>query len=103
MIVAADPLVTVANKTPRRFNFTRGDADDGQPRQQSVRNRERNDARIELTERHSPFHRQRTQPIVFLLEQVRKIPRFDAKTIGERRRWRGAQFGETVDNVLGRR
>jgi len=104
MVVAADPLVAVADKAPMRLAPAGRDPDDDQPRQHAVLDGERNDAGVEQPKRHPPFDRQRPHPMILVAKDPVEILRLDDKPAGiGRARFGRAQFGEAADDVLGRR
>src|SRR5437764_246215 len=54
-LVVAHPFVAVADEAPARLLFARLDADDDHARQELLAQRQRDDARIEMAERGTPF------------------------------------------------
>jgi hypothetical protein len=68
MVALTQPVVLVTDKSEYRVPFTRLNADDHHSGEQLMLDGKGDDARIEVTERHPPFLRERAQPTLFAVE-----------------------------------
>jgi len=83
--------MAIADKAEDRLGSLGGYTDDHQAREQLVADRQRDHGRIKMTESHPPFLRDRAKVVLVVIEQRRKIHRFDDKALGHRRgEYRGA-------------
>jgi hypothetical protein len=103
MVALAQPIMLVSDKSEYRILGTWLDADDHHAGEELVLDREGDDTRIKLPERHPPFLGYRSQRPFVAIEQFRIILSLDQEPLtGWGRDFRRAQFREPRDCSLSR-